>query len=80
MVAFGMGGQTAVYAIEVANAEGTCMAQPPDTFKKNPKRKTSRGKHVAVSADTKKAYEALIQEKEEREKRERHLPPDMQRR
>lgn len=56
------------------------MSQPPDTFNRAPKRKPSRGKHVAVSADTKKAYEALILEKEEREKRERHLPPDMQRR
>jgi hypothetical protein len=56
------------------------MGPPPETFKKAPKRKASRGKHVAVSADAKKAYEALIQEKEEREKRERHLPPDMQRR
>ena len=57
------------------------MTQPPsDTFKKTPKRKPSRGKHVAVSADAKKAYEALILEKEEREKRERHLPPDMHRR
>ncbi len=56
------------------------MSQPPDTFKKAPKRKPARGKHVFVNADTKKAYEALTVEKEEREKRERHLPPDMQRR
>ena len=52
----------------------------PETFKKAPKRKSERGRRVAVGDDAKKAYEALIREKEEREKRERHLPPDMQRR
>lgn len=56
------------------------MAQPPDTFKKSPKRKPLRGKHVYVSPEAKQAYEALIRETEEREKRERHLPPDMTRR
>lgn len=56
------------------------MREPADTFKKAPKRKPSRGKHVAVSGDVRRVYEALILEKEEREKRERHLPPDMQRR
>ena len=56
------------------------MSNSPDTFTKAPKRKPSRGKHVTVSADTRKAYEDLIREKEEREKRERHLPADMHRR
>ena len=56
------------------------MNKPVDSFKKAPKRKPSRGKHVAVSQDARKAYEALMREKEEREKRERHLPPDMQKR
>ena len=56
------------------------MNDAPDTFKKAPKRKAVRGKHVAVSSETKAAYEAIIREKEERELRDRHLPPDMIRR
>jgi hypothetical protein len=56
------------------------MGEPNDTFKRTPKRKALRGKSVAVSAETKAAYEALIRESEEREKMTRHLPPDMIRR
>ena len=56
------------------------MTGPNDTFQRAPKRKPLRGKHVAVSGDAKAAYEALIREKEERELRDRHLPPDMHRR
>ncbi len=56
------------------------MSGSPTTFNKAPKRKSEKGRRVAIGEDAKKAYEALIREKEEREKRERHLPPDMQRR
>ena len=56
------------------------MSDSTSTFKKAPKRKSEKGRRVPVGEDAKKAYEALIREKEEREKRERHLPPDMQRR
>ena len=56
------------------------MSTPPDQYKKAPKRQTSRGKRVALSPEAKQAYEALIREADEREKMERHLPPDMRRR
>ena len=55
------------------------MASPPDTFRKAPRRAPVKGKRVVVSAEAKQAYEAIIREKEEREKLARHLPPDMKR-
>ena len=57
------------------------MAEPPDTFKRAPKRKAVRGKHVSMSPEAKKAYEQLMKERDEREKTySRHLPPDSTRR
>ena len=55
------------------------MTTPPYTFKKAPRRATPKGKRVVVSADAKAAYEAMIREKDERQKLEQHLPPDMKR-
>ena len=53
--------------------------KPPETFRKAPRRATSKGKRVIVSPDAKRAYEALMREKDERAAAERHLPPDMKR-
>ena len=55
------------------------MATPPDTYKKAPKRSTSKGRRVVASPEARAAYEAIIREKEEREAANRHLPPDMKR-
>lgn len=49
------------------------------TYKKAPKRVTAKGRRVIASPEAKKAYEAIIREKEEREATNRHLPPDMKR-
>jgi hypothetical protein len=51
------------------------MPESSDQFKRAPKRKPSKGKHVALSADAKAAYAKLIEERVEREKAYgRHLP------
>ena len=55
------------------------MTKSPETFSKAPRRATPKGKRVTVSADAKAAYEAMIREKDERQKMERHLPSDMKR-
>lgn len=57
------------------------MAEPPDTFRRAPKRKAVKGKHVSMSPEAKHAYELLMKERDEREKAyNRHLPPDSTRR
>jgi hypothetical protein len=51
------------------------MPESSDQFKRAPKRKPSKGKHVALSAEAKAAYAKLIEERVEREKAYgRHLP------
>ena len=51
------------------------MPESSDQFKRAPKRKPSKGKHVAMSEDAKAAYAKLIEERVEREKAYgRHLP------
>ena len=50
------------------------MNDPSNQFKKPPRRKTERGKSVAISPDMRKAYEEQIKAKAEREAYERHLP------
>lgn len=53
------------------------MPAPTDQFKRAPKRKPARGKHVSMSAEDKAAYAKLIEERVEREKAYgRHLPGD----
>ncbi len=57
------------------------MSEPPDLFKRNPKRKPARGKHVSMSPEAKRAYEELMRERDERDKAyTRHLPPESTRR
>ena len=49
-------------------------------FKHKPRRKPSRGKSVVVSAEAKKAYADLVNERTAKELAVgRHLPPDMKR-
>ena len=51
------------------------MPEPTDQFKRAPKRKPSRGKHVSLSPEAKKAYAELIEERVKREEAYgRHLP------
>ena len=51
------------------------MPEPTEQFKKAPKRKPSKGKHVAMSAEAKAAYAKLIEERIAREKSyAQHLP------
>ena len=51
------------------------MPEPTDQFKRAPKRKPLRGKHVSMSAEDKAAYAKLIEERVAREKDyARHLP------
>ena len=55
------------------------MVNPPDSYKKAPRRAAPKGKRVVASPEAKRAYEALIREKDERQKMAQHLPPDMKR-
>ena len=55
------------------------MVKPPEPYKKTPRRATPKGRRVVVSAEAKAADDALIREKDERQKAEQHLPPDMKR-
>lgn len=48
----------------------------PNQFKKQPRRKSERGRAVAISPEMRKAYEDEIREKAEREAYLRHLPSD----
>lgn len=51
------------------------MPDNPDQFKRAPRRKASKGKRVAMSAEAKEAYAALIEERVKRaETYGRHLP------
>ena len=51
------------------------MPEPTDQFKRAPKRKPSKGKHVAMSAEDKAAYARLIEERIARGKAYgQHLP------
>ena len=51
------------------------MPEPTDQFKRAPRRKTPKGKHVTLSAEAKKAYAELIEERVRREQAYgRHLP------
>jgi hypothetical protein len=57
------------------------MSESPDQFRRAPKRKPARAKHVTMSPEAKRAYEELMKERDEREKTyTRHLPPDSTRR
>ena len=55
------------------------MAKDTDTFRKAPRRIAPKGRRVAVSAEAKRAYEAVMREKDEKAAADRHLPPDMKR-
>ena len=51
------------------------MTNTPDQFTRAPRRKPSKGKRVAISAEAKEAYAALIEERVKREETYgRHLP------
>ena len=51
------------------------MPDTPDQFKRAPRRKASKGKRVALSAEAKAAYAALIEERVKRDEAYgRHLP------
>ena len=51
------------------------MPDIKDQFQRAPRRKASKGKRVAVSAEAKEAYAALIEERVKREQEyARHLP------
>ena len=51
------------------------MPEPTDQFKRTPRRKPTKGKHVTLSAEAKKAYAELIEERVKREEAYgRHLP------
>ncbi len=51
------------------------MPEPSDQFKRAPKRKAAKGKHVSMSAEDKAAYAKLIEERVAREQAYgRHLP------
>jgi len=51
------------------------MPEPTDQFKRNPRRKTPKGKHVTLSAEAKKASAELIEERVRRDEvYARHLP------
>ena len=57
------------------------MSEPPDQFKRAPKRKPARARSVTVSPDARRALEEMMRERDEREKSyNRHLPPDSTRR
>ena len=43
------------------------MPEPADQFKRKPQRKTPKGKHVTLSAEAKKAYADLIEERVKRD-------------
>jgi hypothetical protein len=43
-------------------------------FKKQPRRKSDRGKSVAVTPEMRRIYEEQIRQKAEREAYEQHLP------
>ncbi len=51
-------------------------APPPNQFKKQPRRKTERGRSVAISPEMRQAYEDEIKAKAEREAYLQHLPSD----
>ena len=51
------------------------MPDPTDQFKRAPKRKPAKGRHVALSPEAKAAYAKLIEERVAREETYgRHLP------
>ena len=51
------------------------MPEPSDQFKRAPKRKPTKGKHVSMSAEDKAAYAKLIEDRVAREQAYgRHLP------
>ena len=51
------------------------MPEPTDQYKRTPRRKSAKGKHVTLSAEAKKAYAELIEERVKREEAYgRHLP------
>ena len=51
------------------------MPEPADQYKRTPRRKSAKGKHVTLSAEAKKAYAELIEERVKREEAYgRHLP------
>ena len=53
------------------------MAEPPNTFKKAPKRKGDKGRRVTLSPEAKQAYADLIQQRQDQQETyKRHLPSD----
>ncbi|WP_191970643.1 hypothetical protein [Methylobacterium soli] len=53
------------------------MSDVNNTFKKAPKRKPTKARHVSVSPEMRQAYADLIKEREEKaETYGRHLPQD----
>jgi hypothetical protein len=59
----------------VGEREGEPVTEAPDQFKRKPRRASSKGKSVAMSAEAKQAYEELMRARDERERTYlRHLP------
>ncbi len=57
------------------------MSEPPDQFKRAPKRKPAKARSVTMTPDARRALEEMMRERDEREKAyNRHLPPDSTRR
>ena len=54
------------------------MTEPSETFKRaKPRQRTAPGKRIVLSDEQKKAYEALAESRDERERNyTRHLPAD----
>ncbi len=56
------------------------MSEPPEQFKRAPKRKAAKGRSVTLSPEAKQAYMDVLREKDAKEAAYgKHLPPDMKR-
>jgi len=55
------------------------MSKTPSQFLKAPKRKSEKGKRVALSDEAKKAYEEMMQKRAGEEDYRRHLDPGARR-
>ena len=57
------------------------VSQPPDQFKRAPKRKSAPVRSIRMTPEARRALEESMRERDEREKSyTRHLPPDSTRR
>ncbi len=64
----------------VASIDKVATMDDPNQFKRKPRRAPLRGKTVVLSAEEKKAYAALMEERAAKELAVgRHLPTDMKR-